>query len=895
MNIAEIESSLRELVEGPFDAKEFAYRFLEIYDAPKATVAKLRSAANDDLLSRGETLWKKKLFFRAADEGGVAVAIEAMTKVQFSKKDVPRFLLATDGVEAIARDTKTDRTVDLPFGRLNDAFDFFLPLAGVERYEDVQESQADIKAAGKLARLYDAILEANPNWANENRAHELNLFLTRVLFCFFAESTSIFDRGQFSSTVLSLTQEDGEDMADRLTLLFTVMNVPEQDRDHDLLPEYARKFRYVNGGLFRGEAIVPKFSRRARRAFKECAALDWRDINPDIFGSMIQAVVEPGMRGDLGMHYTSVPNIMKALRPLFLTSLEEELFDAEENVPKLQKLLRRLYTIRVFDPACGSGNFLIVAYRELRRIESAVFERLKKVTGQPPLFSSVRLSQFYGIELADFAAETAKLSLWISEYQMNETFKAEFGRAAPSLPLREGGNIRHGNACREDWLDVCPVQDGTETYVVGNPPYLGRADQTPEQKEDMSAVFARHGFAYKNLDYVACWYAKGVEACAKYGGQMALVTTNSICQGEQVALLWPLVYASGMEIGFAHRSFKWRNNAAKNAAVTCVVIGLRPIGKGPKTLYDEGNAIAVKNVSPYLVEGEDLFVTKRRAPISFDEKMDFGSMANDGGYLLLTPAERREMLEQDKNSSKFMRRLYGAQEFAKGIERWCLWIEDEELEEASAIAPIARRIDAVRQYRLASGRETTVALAEKPHRFGEVRRKVGEAILVPKNTSERRDYVTVGFVGADCVITDLAFAVFDAKPHIFAVLSSRLHYIWGAAVGGRFKSDPRYSNTLVYNTFPLPALSDAQKVELEECAWRIVAARENNPGMTIGDLYDPEKMPNDLRAAHAELDATLETIYIGRPFKNDTERLENLFKLYGAKIKKEKKGATNAR
>lgn len=893
MNIAEIESSLRELVEEPFDTMEFAYRFLEIYDAPKATIAKLRATAKNDLLSRGETLWKKKLFFRAAEAGSVAAAIEEMAKVEFSKKDAPRFLLSTDGVEAIARDTKTDRSVDLPHDRLNDAFDFFLPLAGIERYEDVPESQADIKAAGKLARLYDAILEANADWGTENRAHELNLFLTRVLFCFFAESTSIFDRGLFSHTVLSLTNEDGDDMAERLTLLFAAMNAPENDRN--LFPEYARRFPFVNGGLFRDAVLVPRFSRRARRAFKECAALDWRNINPDIFGSMIQAVVEPGMRGDLGMHYTSVPNIMKALRPLFLTSLEVELFDAEENVAKLQKLLKRLYGIRVFDPACGSGNFLIVAYRELRRIESAVFERLKKITGQPPLFSSVRLSQFFGIELADFAAETAKLSLWISEYQMNETFKAEFGRAAPSLPLREGGNVVHGNACRVNWLDVCPVDEGAETYVVGNPPYLGRADQTPEQKEDMSAVFARYGFAYKNLDYVACWYAKGVEACARYGGQIALVTTNSICQGEQVALLWPLVYASGMEIGFAHRSFKWRNNASKNAAVTCVVIGLRPVGKGIKTLYDEGNAMAVKNVSPYLVEGENLFVTKRRSPISFDEEMTFGSMANDGGHLILTPAERREMLEEDARSSKFMKRLYGAQEFAKGIERWCLWIENQELEEASLLAPIARRIDAVRLYRLSSGRESTVALAARPHRFGEVRRKIGEAILVPKNTSERRDYITVGFMDADCVINDLAFAVFDAKPHVFAVLSTRLHYVWGAAVGGRFKSDPRYSNTLVYNTFPLPALSEAQKVELEEAAWRIVAARENNPGMTIGDLYDPEKMPADLLSAHRELDELLETIYIGRPFKNDTERLEHLFKLYAAKTKKEKKGAMNAR
>jgi hypothetical protein len=654
MNIAEIESSLRELVETPFDADGFIYRFLEIYDAPKSTVTKLRQTPHSSLFSTGDLLWKKKLFFRIAPKGQSAATVDALALDPLTKKQSPRFLLSTDGEEIYARDLKADQFRYIPFEKLNDAFDFFLPLAGIERYEGVAENPADIKATARLAKLYDAVLEANPAWAGHDQTHELNLFMTRMLFCFFAEDTSIFDQGLFTTTLMSLTCDDGTDTPEVLQTIFSAMNSPTENRKS--LPEYARKFPYVNGGLFKEQTPIPIFSKRARRLLKDCGALSWRDISPDIFGSMIQAVVEPGMRGDMGMHYTSVPNIMKVLQPLFLHSLEEEFEAAFESEIKLQKLLQRIYKIRIFDPACGSGNFLIIAYRELRKLESRIFERQKALARQWSLpITGVRLTQFYGIELADFAAETAKLSLWIAEYQINELFKAEFGSAPPALPLRDSGNIAHGNACLLDWLDICGINDEGETFVVGNPPYLGRADQTPE-----------------NLDYVSCWYVKGAKYCGTTGGQLALVTTNSVCQGEQVALLWPQIYAHGLEIGFAHQSFKWRNNASHNAAVTCVVVGIRPASKQPKLLFTENNAQIVKNISPYLVEGDNIFVTKRRKPLSFETEMSFGSMANDGGFLLLNPEERREILESSPSALHLIKRLYGSQEFTKGIERWCI-------------------------------------------------------------------------------------------------------------------------------------------------------------------------------------------------------------------------------
>lgn len=447
MNIAEIESSLRDLVEAPFDAVNFVYRFLEIYDAPKSTITKLRQGTSGYLLSNGDLLWKKKLFFRIAPKGQTAATVDAMAGDPLTKKHTPRFLIATDGEEIFAQDIKADQTRDIPFDNLNDAFDFFLPLAGIERYEGVAENPADIKATARLAKLYDAILEANPAWVSHDHTHELNLFMSRMLFCFFAEDTSIFDHGLFTTSLMTLTREDGTDTSSVLQTIFAVMNMPNEERDG--LPEYARRFPFVNGGLFKDQTPIPTFSKRARRLLKECGALSWRDINPDIFGSMIQAVVEPGMRGDMGMHYTSVPNIMKVLQPLFLSSLAEEFEAARDSETKLQKLLQRIYSLRVFDPACGSGNFLIIAYRELRKLESSIFARLREIARQWSLpMTGVRLTQFFGIELADFAAETAKLSLWIAEYQMNELFKVEFGSAPPALPLRNSGNIVHDNACR---------------------------------------------------------------------------------------------------------------------------------------------------------------------------------------------------------------------------------------------------------------------------------------------------------------------------------------------------------------------------------------------------------------------------------------------------------------
>lgn len=890
MNIAEIEFSLRELVDLPFDATEFPFAFLAAYDAPKATVTKLRQASLANLLGHVEVHWKKKLFFRSAEAGRAGATMETMAAQFEGKKDAPRFLLATDGTELLARDLKAGTVLDIEHGKLNDSFDFFLPLAGIERYEGIAESEADIKATGRLAKLYDAILDSNPEWRDPARAHSLNLFMTRLLFCFFAESTSIFEPGQFTQTAMTYSRENGSDFAATLSLIFRALAV-DRDQRADL-PDFAKRFPYVNGGLFREKAPIPVFSRRARRLLKSCGELGWSAINPDIFGSMIQAIVEPGMRGDMGMHYTSVPNIMKALQPLFLLSLEEDFDASRDSEAKLMKMLARLTRIRVFDPACGSGNFLIIAYRELRKLEARIFARLRDLGSSAIPMTGIHLNQFFGIELADFAAETAKLSLWIAEYQMNEQVKEQFGMAPPALPLRDSGNIVHENALRIDWLRVCPARDGAETYVVGNPPYLGSSNQNESQKSDMDLIFSGHTDNYRNLDYVAAWYMKAATYAQITRAQSAFVATNSLCQGEMVSMLWPLVFERGMEIGFAHQAFKWRNNASQVAGVTCVIVGIRMRSNAKKVLYSAELSRVVRNISPYLIEMDDTIVVKESRPINGLPKMDKGNMPTDDGNLILSPEEKDELLERYPEAAKFVRRYYGTQEFIKGIERYCLWILDEQADEAAAIPPVKARLDAVATFRSASPAPTTQEYAEWPHRFRQIQGYGSDAVLVPIHFSEGREYFTIGFAsGEDSILSNATFAIYDASPFVMALLSTKLHAVWVSTVCGGLETRIRYSNTMGYHTFPIPNLSEDQKQELEDHAWAIISARESHPEMTIGELYDSESMPTDLLQAHRDLDATLERICIGRLFRNDTERLEYLFKQYVSLKRKKRSGS----
>jgi hypothetical protein len=884
MNVAEIEMQLSDLVNDSFDPSEFIFRFIEIFQPPKATLTKLRKSW---LATDSELLWARKLYYRVAESGQSANVVDVLCKQKIAKNKAPRFIISSDGKEFSALDTKIDETLHCDFKNLNDHFDFFFPLAGIARYNAIDENPADIKAAGRLAKFHDEIIRNNPDWHTPEKRHALNQFMTRILFCLFSEDTGSFTKQLFIKTITEFGGDDGEHLQSLLQQIFDVMNVSEDQRGD--IPAHVNAFPYVNGGLFAEQTEVPAFRKRTKRVLIEAAGLDWREINPDIFGSMIQAVVDDSMRGDLGMHYTSVPNIMKVLQPLFLMSLEEGFANAHghrEERAMLKRLLSRISKIRVFDPACGSGNFLIIAYRELRSLEMRIFQREDSFKGgqfSQRWESNVKLSNFYGIELADFAAETAKLSLWIAEYQMNQRFKSLFGEAPADFPLKEGGHIQHGNALHLDWFEVCPSSDDgeVETYIVGNPPYLGSTWQDSNQKGDMEIVFSPFTKKFKNLDYVAAWYLKGAEYCKDQIAEYAFVATNSICQGEQVALLWPLIFDLGMEISFAHQSFKWKNLAAQNAGVTCVIVGIRMIAKGKKILFNGEIARQVIHIGPYLIEMPNIIIHKASKPLNSLPPMEYGNKPVDGGNLILSLQEKETLQEKYPEAEQILRKFYGSQELIKGIERWCLWIKDEKLKLALSIPPIAERIEKVRIMRLNSTKLATREAAKTSYQFGEVRDTNSEhTIIIPRVSSENRPYLPVDLLTDGSIIQDRAFAIYDGPAWVLAIIASRLHQQWIATVCVRLETRISYSNTLGYNTFPISLLSDKNKEALEIHAWEILAIRETHPGKTISWLYDSNTMPDNLLVAHKALDDTLEKIYIGRPFKDDTERLEHLFKRY---------------
>lgn len=879
MNINALEQKLLTLVANP-DPASFLYDLLLAYEQPRASITRLQKGDYNLAKRNSDVLWKKKVYFSYERDQDLHTLIDFAKQDKEITRHSPRFLIITDLKHFLAVDTKTQDTLDIVLADLPKHFDFFLPWAGMEKTQFQSENPADIKAAERMGRLYDIIHQDNLSFDR----HALNIFLSRLLFCFFAEDTGIFQNGQFTNAVGSHTADDGSDLQSYLHKLFRVLALAQRDE----FPAFLQAFPYVNGGLFEKDLPVPVFSSQSRKLILECGALNWKAINPDIFGSMIQAVVHDEQRSHLGMHYTSVVNIMKVIEPLFLNELREELDKAAGNENKLVKLLDRLYHLRIFDPACGSGNFLIIAYKELCKLEIEIFRQLQGINQKwKTAKSGIRLTQFYGIEIDDFAHETAKLSLWLAEHQMNMAFREVFGDAKPTLPLQSGGNIVCGNATRINWESVCPKIDGIELYILGNPPYIGSTMQPESQKQDMAAVFK--GIKnYKNLDYIACWFLLAARFINSNNIKIAFVSTNSISQGEQVALLWEHVFDLDVEIFFAHQSFRWVNNAKGNAGVTCVIIGLRKISTKPKVLFKDGISSDVPNISPYLIKGKNRFVFKRSSPLSSISKIDYGNKAVDGGFLILSSEEKNKLISEYPKSIEMIKPFIGSNEYIKGIERYCLWIPDSKLDIAESIPPIRKRIESVRVMRLASRDEGANKMASSSHQFREMKSADKNLLIVPRISSESREYIPIGFLESEFIISDLAFAIYDPPTWIFAVISSRMHMTWVRAVAGRLETRIRYSSSLCYNTFPFPDISEKQKEMLEEHVFHVLDEREKHPEKTMAQLYDPDKMPTGLRQAHHDMDMAIEQCYRTKPFTNDEERLEYLFKLYEEMIAKEK-------
>ncbi len=895
MNIGQIEGKLRELAES-HSGDTFIYDLLLAYGLPKASIARLQKGSLNLSKLPGEIIWKRKMYFRTVQDEDLHGAIDELRNDPKILKYSPRFIIVTDNTTLLAVDTRTADTLDVEIAKLARHYDFFLPWAGMEKAQAQSENPADVKAAERMAKLFDEIRKDNPDKSPEF-IHGLNVFLSRLLFCFFAEDTNIFAKGQFTNAVKSHTQDDGSDLAAYLERFFEVLNTIEPQRKN--LPAYLEAFPYVNGGLFRDRYPVPKFTRRSRQAIIESGDLDWSAINPDIFGSMFQAVVAPDLRGSLGMHYTSVPNIMKVIEPLFLNELYEEFKKALEYKEKeqekgtsyrnvnsnraLEKLHARISNIKIFDPACGSGNFLIIAYKELRKLEMKIIEE-----SHTAAFSNISLDKFYGIEIDDFAHEIAILSLWLTEHQMNVEFFKKFGQCNPTLPLKEAGNIVCGNATRLNWEDVCPKKPGDEIYILGNPPYLGSSMQNKSQKDDLTLV-CKNFKNYKNLDYISCWFIKSAYFIRDFKSKYAFVSTNSISQGEQVSLLWPYIFSRNLEIDFAYQSFKWSNNAKGKAGVTVVIIGVRNISNDGKRLIKESVCTIVKNINAYLIDGANTFLSRRGTPISTIPEMIRGSTPTDNGNLILSFEEKEQLLLNAPESERFIKRLIGSEELINGKERFCLWIEHADKDTALKIQPIAERIERVRKFRMASKAPSTVEKASFPYRFIQAQHRAEPSIIIPRVVSERREYITSDFFGENIVVLDSAQAIYNCKPYLFGIISSRIHMVWVRATSGCLESRIRYSSALSYHNFPFPNISQNQKNAIEELVFSVLEERERHPEKTLAQLYDPDKMPDGLREAHHQLDLAVERCYRSKPFESDEERLEYLFKLYEKMIAEENK------
>ena len=903
MNAVEIEEAISALAEQPFDGSEWPYLFLQAFGNKETTIKRLR-AGTSNKSDLGGVLQTNNIHIAISASGEVTKTLAALKASPATTKAKAQFILATDGETLEAEDLESDDApVACAYADFPDHFGFFLPLAGITTVKQVRESSFDIRATSRMTRLYVELLKDNPEWGTAARRHDMNHFMARLIFCFFAERTDIFTGvGLFTDVVGRMSAKDSSNTHEVMGELFRAMNTKRENRVSAGTPRWAEAFPYVNGELFSGSVDTPRFSKIARSYLLHIGNLDWTKINPDIFGSMIQAVAEDEERGALGMHYTSVPNILKVLNPLFLDDLRAQLAEVGDNPRMLLNLRKRMAKIRLFDPACGSGNFLVIAYKAMREIEAEINRR----RGEAEQRTEIPLTNFRGIELRDFPAEVARLALIIAEFQCDVLYRGQKEALAEFLPLDAQNWITCGNALRLDWLSICPPtgtgvklqaddlfetpldqaqidfeNEGGETYICGNPPYKGSKWQNEEQKEELAHAWSKHRHLAKTTDYVSGWIARYLDYADQVPDAVAaFVATNSICQGQQASEIWPVAFGRGIEIRFAHAPFKWSNLASHNAGVTVIIIGLGTKSTKAKWIFADGLVRECVAIGPYLVPNHSEVVQKTNAPLGPQSTMLFGNMPRDGGHLFLD-TEQANTLRNEVDATKFVKRFVGSEELINGKQRFCLWISDAEAESAKRHPLIAERLKLVSENRKLSAAKSTRDFASRPHRFVQIGGVAkAHAILVAGISSENREYLPCDYLTADVIASNKCFALYDAPLWNLALIASRLHLVWIGTVCVRMRTDFSYSNTVGWNTFPVPTLTDKNKADLTRCAEDILLARETHFPATIADLYDPNNMPADLREAHGRNDEVLERIYIGRLFRNDTERLEKMFDLY---------------
>jgi hypothetical protein len=868
------------------DAKPFLVEFFNVFGISSKKVATFEHKVKKLDESEGyiDLLWKGTIIIEMKSRGkNLDKALIQVKDYLYGLKqhELPKYILLSDFEYFRLYDLEEEKTVEFKLNELVNNVQHFGYILGYQKKVYKEQDPANIKAAELMGKLHDRLKEIG------YEGHPLEVYLVRLLFCLFSDDTTIFNKQQFQDYIEQRTSEDGSDLAARIQELFQVLDTPKEKRFKNL-DEQLADFPYVNGKLFEEQLPTASFDSKMRQALLDCCSIDWAKISPAIFGSMFQSVMNPQERRNLGAHYTSETNILKLIKPLFLDDLWIEFESIKRNKNKLPEFHKKLSTLKFLDPACGCGNFLVITYRELRLLEIEVLRAMNK-SGQA--FLNVRdillldVDQFYGIEFEEFPARIAEVAMWLIDHQMNMLISNEFGQYFARLPLKKSAKIINGDALLEDWENIVPKTE--LSFILGNPPFIGSKMMTQYQRDQIVNQFENlKGCGV--LDYVTGWYIKAAKYIYGTSIKVAFVSTNSIVQGEQTSLLWSqMMVKHHIKIHFAHRTFKWSNEAKGNAAVYCVIIGFANYDSNNKMIFEyedirgEAHEIKVKNINPYLVDAKDLFIEKRSSPLTKVPVIKFGNQPIDGGFLLLDESERNATLTNEPQIAKFIRSYLGSVEFINNIPRYCLWLKNAEPREMRESVFISKRLQEVKSFREKSTREDTRKLANSPSQFAFVSHNEKPYIIIPSVSSERRKFIPIGFISPDKIASNLCLIIPEAKLYHFGVLTSSMHMCWVRNICGRLKSDFRYSASIVYNNFPWPENANEKQIKaLENSAQKVLDTRAEFPNSSLADLYDPLTMPASLFKAHIELDKAVDLAYRSQPFTTEAKRMEFLFELY---------------
>jgi len=912
------------------NAKPFLVEFFNVFGISSKRVSTFEHRVKklDEKDGYIDLLWKGMILIEMKSRGkNLDKAYEQAKEYihGLEEHELPKFILVSDFENFILYDLEEDNTIEFKLNELVKNVNHFGYIIGYQKKVFKEQDPANIKAAELMGKLHDRLEEIGYT------GHPLEVYLVRILFCLFAEDTTIFDKQQFQEYIEQRTNIDGSDLASKLQELFQVLNT-EIDNRYKNLDEQLAGFPFVNGKLFEENLPTASFDSKMRQALLNCCYIDWSKISPAIFGSMFQSVMNPKERRNLGAHYTSETNILKLIKPLFLDDLWKEFEGIKDNKNKLPEFHKRIGSQKILDPACGCGNFLVITYRELRLLELEVLRALNK-SGQRVIniedILLIDVDMMYGIECEEFPSRISEVAMWLIDHQMNMMISNEFGQYYTRLPLKKAATIINDDALKTDWqsllnpvntIDVVAkhtniylaekptveyktVNVQTETYeihkgepeksnqikfdfIIGNPPFIGSKLMTQSQRDDVVKEFDNIQGAGV-LDYVTAWYAKAAKYIQGAKTKVAFVSTNSIVQGEQTSILWgQMLNKYKIIIHFAHRTFKWSNEAKGNAAVYCVIIGFANYDTNNKRIFEyediksEAHELKVKNINPYLVDAKDLLITKRSNPICNVPKMSFGNMPLDGGHLLLSDEEKNEFIKKEPKSEKFIKPLISAFEFLNGEKRWCLWLPDAKPNEIKQMPEVMKRIELVKKFRMNSIAPSTQKFANTPALFRDMNQPES-FIALPRVSSENRKYIPMGFFDKRSIVSDTCMSIPNCRMYHFGILMSVMHMSWVKNICGRLKSDFRYSKDIVYNNYPWPENpTDKQVRAIETASQKVLDARLEFPDSSLADLYNPLTMPPVLIKAHNDLDKAVDLSYRPQPFVSEAKRMEFLFELY---------------